>query len=114
MPEETDRCEITPSRETYAKLHANTSGPSHQGQTSTEAQAALDEIDRLRDALHALHGAIDPMDFVRVMPGERLLNAENQHEVFFNTEPHAVVVICANMAVFDAYDKATALLEGTA
>ena len=38
----------TAAREDYAKLHANTSGPSHQGQTSREAQAALDEIDRLR------------------------------------------------------------------
>ena len=39
---------IERSRETYAKLDANTSGPSHQGQTSTEAQAALDELDKLR------------------------------------------------------------------
>ena len=36
------------AREDYAKLNANTSGPRHQGQTSCEAQAALDEIDRLR------------------------------------------------------------------
>lgn len=36
------------ARDDYAKLDANTSGPSHQGQTSQEAQAALDEIDRLR------------------------------------------------------------------
>lgn len=36
------------ARETYAKLHANTSGPNHQGQTSLEAQAALDELDELR------------------------------------------------------------------
>lgn len=36
------------AREDYAKLHANTSGSHHQGQTSQEAQAALDEIDRLR------------------------------------------------------------------
>ena len=41
--------DFTPSRETYPKLHANTFGSTHQGQTSTEAQAALDEIDRLRD-----------------------------------------------------------------
>lgn len=46
--------EIRPSRETYAKLHANTFGLSHQGQTSTEAQAALDEIDRLRVAVNRL------------------------------------------------------------
>jgi hypothetical protein len=38
------------AREDYAKLHANTSGPSHQGQTSQQAQQALDEIDRLRSA----------------------------------------------------------------
>lgn len=36
------------ARETYAKLHANTFGPSRAGETSSEAQAALDEIDRLR------------------------------------------------------------------
>lgn len=36
------------AREDYAKLHANTFGSGHQGQTSQEAQAALDEIDRLR------------------------------------------------------------------
>jgi len=36
------------AREDYAKLDANTSGPSHQGQTSEQAQAALDEIDSLR------------------------------------------------------------------
>lgn len=36
------------ARDDYAKLHANTSGPHHQGQTSSEAQAALDEIDDLR------------------------------------------------------------------
>ena len=40
--------QVESARETYVKLHANTSGPSHQGQTSTEAQAALDEIDALR------------------------------------------------------------------
>jgi hypothetical protein len=39
---------LVPAREDYAKLHANTSGPGHQGQTSCEAQWALDEIDRLR------------------------------------------------------------------
>lgn len=39
------------ARETYPKLHANTSGPEHQGETSREAQAALDEIDRLRFAI---------------------------------------------------------------
>ena len=36
------------AREDYAKLNAVTSGPRHQGQTSREAQAALNEIDRLR------------------------------------------------------------------
>lgn len=36
------------AREDYAKLHANTSGPHCQGQTSLEAQAALDELDELR------------------------------------------------------------------
>lgn len=36
------------AREDYAKLDALTSGPHHQGQMSTEAQAALDEIDQLR------------------------------------------------------------------
>ena len=47
-----------PARETYAKLHANTSGPGHQGQTSQEAQAALDEIDRLRAALGTLRQGV--------------------------------------------------------
>lgn len=36
------------AREDYAKLDRNTSGPKHQGQTSQQAQAALDEIDALR------------------------------------------------------------------
>jgi hypothetical protein len=36
------------AREDYPKLHVNTSGPSHQGETSSQAQAALDEIDALR------------------------------------------------------------------
>ncbi len=37
------------ARETYPKLHASTHGPRHQGETSRQAQAALDEIDRLRE-----------------------------------------------------------------
>ncbi len=36
------------ARDDYPKLHANTSGPHHQGQTSQEAQRALNEIDLLR------------------------------------------------------------------
>ena len=36
------------ARHDYPKAHANTSGPSHAGQTSRQTQAALDEIDRLR------------------------------------------------------------------
>jgi len=36
------------ARDDYPKLHANTSGPSHVGETSRQAQAALDEIDYLR------------------------------------------------------------------
>ena len=47
--------EQSSARETYAKLHANTFGPGHQGQTSQEAQAALDEIDRLRAHIKTLH-----------------------------------------------------------
>lgn len=43
-----------PARETYAKLHANNSGPHCQGQTSQEAQAALNEIDALRADVRAL------------------------------------------------------------
>lgn len=38
------------ARDDYPKLHHEHSGPSHQGQTSQEAQAALDEIDHLRAA----------------------------------------------------------------
>lgn len=45
------------ARESYAKLHANTSGPSHQGETSQEAQAALNEIDRLRSWSRAAFAA---------------------------------------------------------
>lgn len=39
------------ARDDYAKLDATTRGLHHQGQTSTEAQAALDELDRLRAEL---------------------------------------------------------------
>lgn len=44
---ENDSCPVS-ARESYAKLNANTGGPHHQGQTSREAQTALDEIDQLR------------------------------------------------------------------
>ena len=47
------------AREDYAKLHANTSGPHHQGQTSRQAQEALDEIDRLRVRSEAEQVVID-------------------------------------------------------
>lgn len=46
------------ARETYAKLNALTYGPHHQGQTSKEAQDALDEIDRLRAEVERL-GAVE-------------------------------------------------------
>lgn len=36
------------ARETYAKLHANTSGPNLREEAALEAQVALDEIDELR------------------------------------------------------------------
>lgn len=36
------------ARDDYSKLDSNTRGPSHQGETSRQAQAALDEIDQLR------------------------------------------------------------------
>lgn len=36
------------ARSDYPKAHANTSGPSHQGETSRQTQSALDEVDRLR------------------------------------------------------------------
>ena len=36
------------ARNDYPKLDRNTRGPSHQGETSRQAQEALNEIDRLR------------------------------------------------------------------
>lgn len=54
----TDTTQPADARETYAKLHANTSGPSHQGQTSREAQAALDEINRLRREVDQLRASL--------------------------------------------------------
>jgi hypothetical protein len=45
---------VTAARETYAKLDALTRGPHHQGQTSREAQAALDEVDHLRAEVERL------------------------------------------------------------
>ena len=46
------------ARDDYAKLDATTLGLHHQGQTSTEAQAALDEIDRLRAELDGQAGRV--------------------------------------------------------
>lgn len=50
--------DVTAARETYAKLHANNSGPHCQGQTSQEAQAALDEVDALRSVVAAARGVV--------------------------------------------------------
>lgn len=46
------------ARDDYPKLHAETSGPHHQGQTSDEAQKALDEIDHLRARERILEAAV--------------------------------------------------------
>ena len=65
--------EITPSRETYAKLNANTFGPGRQGQTSTEAQVALDEIDHLRAVVKLAERALRdyPMQSYRNVNAQR-------------------------------------------
>lgn len=47
------------ARDDYPKLDFAHSGPHHQGQTSQEAQAALDEIDRLRANNRTLHSDLD-------------------------------------------------------
>lgn len=52
------------ARYDFAKLHANTSGPHHQGQTSTEAQSALDEIDRLRGRESQLEAQVETLEIV--------------------------------------------------
>lgn len=76
-----------------------------------QAMARQDgEIARLSMALRALWEAIDPYDFVRVAPGERLVNGQNQHEVYFNTEPHDVLVITAKTTVIDAHEAAARLI----